>query len=348
MRPVFSVCIPAYNRAQLLPELLDSILGQDFESFEVVINEDASPQRNDIRSVVEQYSAKYPGKIGYFENEKNLGYDANLRSLVERSMGEYCLFMGNDDLMCAGALRTVAEAVHRHPDVGVVVRSYASFDGTPDNINQTFKYFPEERFFSAGADTISTVYRRSVVIPGMVIHRDAAHKFATTEFDGTLLYQIYLVANILVEMNAVFLPQIIVLYRNGGVPDFGNAEAEQGKFIPADRTIASSLQFMRGMLDIAESVELKRNVLIYRRIVADIANYSYPILSIQASKPISAFVRYWWDLAKMGFGRYPLFHAYFLALLMLGAPRVDSLIAAIKRRTGHTPNLGKLFRGRSV
>jgi len=102
MRPVFSVCIPAYNRAQLLPELLDSILGQDFESFEVVINEDASPQRNDIRSVVEQYSAKYPGKIGYFENEKNLGYDANLRSLVERSMGEYCLFMGNDDLMCAG------------------------------------------------------------------------------------------------------------------------------------------------------------------------------------------------------------------------------------------------------
>jgi len=348
MRPVFSVCIPAYNRAQLLPELLDSILDQDFDSFELVINEDASPQRNNIRSVVEQYSAKYPGKIRYFENKKNLGYDANLRSLVERSLGEFCLFMGNDDLMCPGAIRTVAEAVHRHPVVGVVVRSYASFDGTPDNINQTFKYFPEERFFSAGADTISTVYRRSVVIPGMVIHRDAAHKFATTEFDGTLLYQIYLVANILVEMNAVFLPQIVVLYRNGGVPDFGNAEAERGKFVPADRTIASSLQFMRGMLDIAASVERKRNVLIYRSIVADIANYSYPILSIQASKPLSVFVGYWWQLAKMGFGRYLLFHIYFLALLVLGASRVDRLIAAIKRRIGHTPNLGRIFRGRSV
>jgi abequosyltransferase len=348
MRPVFSVCIPAYNRAQLLPELLDSILDQDFDNFELVINEDASPQRADIRAVVEQYSAKYPGRIRYFENEKNLGYDANLRSLVERSRGEYCLFMGNDDLMCAGALSTVAEALQRHPDVGVVVRSYASFDGAPDNINQTFKYFPEERFFPAGADTIGTVYRRSVVIPGMVIHRDAAQRFATAEVDGTLLYQIYLVANILIEMNAVFLPQIIVLYRNGGVPDFGNAEAERGKFVPADRTTASSLQFMRGMLDIAASVERKRNVSIYRRIVADIANYSYPILSIQASKPLSEFVGYWWGLAKMGFGRYPLFHAYFLALLVLGAPRVDRLIAAIKRRIGHTPNLGNLFRGRSV
>jgi hypothetical protein len=348
MRLTFSVCIPAYNRAPLLPALLESILDQDFEDFEIVMNEDASPQRVGIRAVVEQYSAKHPGRIRYFENEKNLGYDANLRSLVERAQGVYCLFMGNDDLMCAGALRTVSEAVTRHPNVGVVVRSYASFDGTPDNINQTFRYFPEDRFFPAGADTIGTVYRRSVVIPGMVIHRDAAQRFATAEFDGTLLYQIYLVASILVEMNAVFLPQIIVLYRNGGVPDFGNAEVERGKFVPADRTIASSLQFMRGMLDIAASVERKHNVPIYRRIVADIANYSYPILSIQATKPLPEFVGYWWSLAKMGFGRYPLFHAYFLALVVLGAPRVDRLIASIKRRTGHTPNLGKLFRGRSV
>lgn len=348
MRPTFSICIPAYNRAQLLPELLESILDQEFDDFDIVINEDASPQRTDIRAVVQRYSSRYPGRIRYFENEKNYGYDANLRSLVERSQGEYCLFMGNDDLMCPGALRTVAEAVQRHPDVGVVVRSYASFDGKPDNINQTFRYFPEERFFPAGSETIGTVYRRSVVIPGMVIHRDAAQRFSTTEFDGTLLYQIYLVANILVEMNAVFLPQIIVLYRNGGVPDFGNAEAERGKFVPADRTTASSLQFMRGMLDIAASVERKRNVPIYRRIVADIANYSYPILSIQAAKPLSEFIGYWWTLAKMGFGCYPLFHVYFMALVVLGAPRADRLIAAIKRRIGHTPNLGKLFQGRSI
>lgn len=348
MRPTISVCIPSYNRAQVLPALLESILEQDFNGYEIVINEDDSPQRTDIRQIAHQYSDRYFGRIRYFENERNLGYDGNLRSLVERAQGEYCLFMGNDDLMCPGALRTVADAVKRHPDVGVVVRSYASFDGTPDNINQTFRYFPTERFFPAGAETIGTVYRRSVVIPGMVIHRDAAQRFATSEFDGTLLYQIYLVANILVEMNAVFLPQIIVLYRNGGVPDFGNAEVERGKFVPADRTIASSLQFMRGMLTIAAAVERRRNVLIYRRIVADIANYSYHVLSIQASRPLAQFSGYWWRLAQMGFGRHALFHAYFLALVLFGAQRVDRWIGFIKRRTGHTPTLGKLFRGRSV
>lgn len=348
MRPLFSVCIPAYNRANVLPALLESILTQDFNGFEVLVNEDGSPERSAIREVVERYSALYPGRIRYFENGRNLGFDANLRSLIERSKGEYCLFMGNDDLMCEGALGAVASAVTTHPQVGVVVRSYASFDGTPDKINQTFRYFPDERFFPAGPDTISTVYRRSVVIPGMVIHRDAAHRYATAEFDGTLLYQLYLVANILVEMNAVFLPQIIVLYRNGGVPDFGNAEAERGKFVPADRTPASSLQFMRGMLDIARAVELGRGVPVYRRIVSDIANYSYPILAVQASKPLSVFMGYWWSLARMGFGRSLLFHLYFSSLVLFGAKRSDALIAMIKRRVGHTPNLGALFGGKKA
>jgi len=348
MRPLFSVCIPAYNRANVLPALLESILTQDFDGFEVVINEDGSPERSAIREIVERYLETYPGRIRHFENDRNLGYDSNLRSLVERAKGEYCIFMGNDDLMCAGALVAVAGAIRRHEQIGVVVRSYASFDGTPDNINQTFRYFPDERFFTAGPETISTVYRRSVVIPGMVIYRDAAHRYATAEFDGTLLYQLYLVANILVEMNAVFLPQIIVLYRNGGVPDFGNAEAERGKFVPADRTPASSLKFMQGMLDIARSVDLGRGVPVYRRIVSDIANYSYPILAVQASKPLSVFAFYWWSLARMGFGRSPLFHLYFISLLLLGAKGCDALIAMIKQRVGHTPNLGALFGGKKA
>jgi len=345
-RPLLTVCIPAYNRANVLPALLESILMQDFDGFEVVINEDGSPERREIREIVERYSSSHPGRIRYFENDRNLGYDANLRSLVERSIGQYCVFMGNDDLMCAGALVAVAGAIGRHEQIGVVVRSYASFDGTPDNINQTFRYFPDERFFVAGPDTISTIYRRSVVIPGMVIHRDTAHRYATDKFDGTLLYQLYLVANILVEMNAVFLPQIIVLYRNGGVPDFGNAEAERDKFVPADRTPASSLQFMQGMLDIAHSVELNRGVPIYRNIVSDIANYSYPILAVQASRPLRIFVSYWWSLAHMGLEKPPLFHLYFISLLLLGAKRSDAMIAVIKQWLGHTPNLGALFGGR--
>ena len=340
-----SVCIPAYNRASVLPALLESILTQDFSNFEIVINEDGSPERALIREVVEGYAAIYPNCIRYFENEKNLGYDANLRSLIERSRGEYCLFMGNDDLMCPGALKTISETISRYPKIGVFLRSFAAFEETPENIVQTFRYFDKEIFFPAGARTISTFYKRSVVIPGVTMHRGAALQFATDKFNGTLLYQIYLIANILVEWNGVFSPEIVTWYRNGGVPDFGNSPSEKGKFVPRTRTTESSVSFMRGMLEIARYVESTRQVKIYRSILKDLSNYSYPILSVQAEKPLGEFISYYQSLIKLGFGRQILFHVYFFSILILGTQRMENIIARIKRKLGHTPNIGSVYRG---
>jgi glycosyltransferase involved in cell wall biosynthesis len=342
-----SVCIPAYNRAVVLPALLESILTQDFNEFEIVINEDGSPERQLIREVIGRYAIQYPKRIRYFENESNLGYDGNLRSLIERARGEYCLFMGNDDLMFPGALKTIYDAISRHTKVGVFLRSFAAFDDEPDNIVQIFRYFDREIFFPAGSGTISTFYKRSVVIPGVTLNREAALSFTTNRFDGTLLYQIYLVANILVEWNGVFSPEIVALYRNGGIPDFGNSDAEKGKFVPRTRTIESSLRFMQGMLDIARYVESERHVKIYRFILKDLSNYSYPILSIQADKPVSEFFRYYLSLIRLGFGRQPLFHAYFFAILLLGTRRMESMITWIKSKLGRTPVIGSVYMGNS-
>lgn len=340
-----SVCIPAYNRAAVLPELLESVLTQDFCDFEIVINEDGSPEREQIRKVVDYYSALYPERIRYFENEENLGYDANLKSLIERARGEYCLFMGNDDLMCPGALKVISSAISRYPKVGVFLRSFAAFDGTPSNIVQTFRYFDKELFFPAGARSISTFYKRSVVIPGVTIRREAALQFATNRFDGSLLYQIYLIANILVEWNGVFSPEIVTWYRNGGVPDFGNSASEKGKFVPRTRTIDSSVSFMRGMLEIARYVEETRHVEIFRSILKDLSNYSYPILSVQAEKPVLDFFKYYVALIKLGFGRQLLFHMYFFSILLLGTRRMENIIAWMKKKLGHTPNIGSVYTG---
>lgn len=340
-----SVCIPAYNRAAVLPELLESVLAQDFSAFEIVINEDDSPERQQIREIVEHYSTLYPDRIRYFENEQNLGYDANLRSLIERAKGEYCLFMGNDDLMCTGALKTISDTIFRYPKIGVFLRSFAAFEGAPGNIVQIFKYFDKELFFPAGARTISTFYKRSVVIPGVTFHREAALQFATDKFDGTLLYQIYLIANILVEWNGVYSPEIVTLYRNGGTPDFGNSPSEKGKFVPQTRTPESSVSFMRGMLEIARYVETTRHVDIYRSILKDLSNYSYPILFFQADKPLGVFFKYYLSLIRLGFGRQLLFHVYFFSILLLGTQRMEKIIAWIKSRLGHTPVIGSVYTG---
>lgn len=339
-RPLLTVCIPAYNRAALLGPLLDSILAQNFDDYEVLICEDGSPERAAIADVVQRFRQVHSGRIQYEENPENLGYDGNIRRLVERAQGHYCVFMGNDDLLCEGALQRIADAVHQQANCGVVVRSYASFEADPGQPKQVFRYFPQEHVLPAGTQAIFTAYRRSVVISGMVIHRDAAQAVATNRFDGTLLYQLYLVGIVLATHCVVFVPEIIALRRDGTPPDFGNSDVERGKFVPRDQTPESSLHFMRGMLAIARYVEEATRLKVFRDIRADIGNYAYPILSIQAKRSLPVFFGYGFSLARLGLWRYPLFHLYFIALLLIGPYHADRIIGMIKRRLGYTPRLG--------
>lgn len=336
-----SICIPAYNRAIFLAPLLRSIFDQKSSDFEIVIAEDYSPERDQITVVVKKFEVEFPGFIRYELNKENLGYDANIRRLIELSKGDYCLFLGNDDLLAPNALRTLSEIMQRVSDCGVIVRSYATFEESPTEYKQIFRYFPNEMTIAPGVKAIAIAYRRSVVIPGMVIHRESAISISTDQFDGTLLYQLYLVGVILAKKSAVFTPEIIGLRRDGNAPDFGNSKSEQGKFTPKEQTPESSLHFMTGMLEIAHYVEQTTGLAVYEPILSDIGAYSYPILSIQADKPKSVFFRYGVDLSKLGLWRYPLFYVYFSLLLILGVRKTDNLIKWVKKSLGYTPRLGQ-------
>lgn len=346
--PLISICIPAYNRASLLPALLDSLLQQSFEDFDVVLTEDGSPERGDIAQVAAQYSALHPGKIRYHENAENLGYDGNLRRLVALATGRYVMFMGNDDLLAPGALAAVAAAVQGHANVGVVLRSYASFVDSPELVHQVFRYFDSDRYFPPGEDAVATFFRRSVFISGMVVRREAALACATARFDGSLLYQQHLVGHILKTEAGVYVSQVMSFHRLGGTPDFGASAAERGKFVPREQTPESSVHFMQGMLAIAHSLDKPDGMqTLSKRILADIGNYSYPILSIQAAQPLLVFVRYLAQLARLGFWRTPLFYVYAIGLLVLGRSLCDRFIGSIKRLKGRAPVLGNVYAGES-
>lgn len=343
--PYISVCIPAYNRASQLGPLLDSILSQSLQDFEIVIAEDGSPERESIKAVASQYDSDFPKRIRYHENEANLGYDGNLRRLIELSRGQYVLFMGNDDLLAPHALSAVVAATQDNPNVGVVLRSYSSFTADPQQPKQIFRYFDQDRYFPPGPDTIVTFFRRCVFISGMVFKRASALACSTSEFDGTLLYQQHLAGHVLARESGVYLNQILSYHRLGGVPDFGSSEAEQGLYVPKQQTPDSSVHFMRGMLTIAQKLDDQLGTVVANRILHDIGNYSYPILSIQAEKPLPVFLRYLTQLAKLGFWKVPLFYFYSFALIFIGKKRCDTMIAWIKNAKGRAPMLGNVYAG---
>jgi abequosyltransferase len=340
-RPLFSICIPAYNRAHHLSALLDSILAQSFDGFEIVLCEDMSRERAEIAVIVNGYQARYPGKIYFYENQENLGYDGNIRNLVAKASGQFCFFMGNDDIMCRGALETVAELIHRHPNVGLVVKSYAWFDEVPEKVNQEVRYFTEEKEFPAGIPAIRFAYRRSGVISGYIVHRDSAHGIATNKFDGTLYYQMHLTAQVLVDRTAVCTPKVLVLCRNSEPPDFGNSAREKGKFVPGRYTPEARLNMIGGAISIIRDLKETRGVDVVEDVTHDYANYFYPYIKDQLNLPLRLYVDLYRKFGRMGFARYPLFHVYFGLGYLLGERKFDTMTGIVRKLVGRSPRFGK-------
>ena len=345
--PKLSVCIPAYNRAQYLPPLLDSILTQDYPELEIVICEDVSPERERIAEVVRSYKAGSANCIRYFENERTLGFDGNVRELLKRATGKYCVMMGNDDLLCPGSLGTIGRLLAQHPEAAVVIRSYGWFYETPDEVDQVVRYFKDDRLFPPGEDTAVTFFRRVGVLAGLVFRREDAVAAATDRFDGTLYYQVYLAGELLHRTAGLYVADLIALCRENK-PDFGKSDKEKGKFTPGVYTSDARVEMIRSMLEIAEYLDSVHGGSMRKRVLRDLGNYSYYFLAFQANSGFKDFYGYYRALGSLGFDRTPLFHAYFWSLASFGKRNCEGVIKFLRTTLKATPRLGNLSSGTSL
>lgn len=339
-QPFLSICIPSYNRPRQLGTLLTSIDCEP-EEVEVVICEDAAPKRLDVRACVEEVCATSKYQIHYHENEVNLGFDGNLRRLVERASGEYILFMGDDDLFVPGALDSFITFLKQNLDKKYVLRSYVTIH--PNGHTEHYRYLPKTTSLPPGEKTVAWLFKRSVTICGFTISRDAALKHSTADLDGTLLYQVYLMAQICLENESIYcdipVAHAVQSFREDK-PMFGASAAEKTRYTPGSVTQDNSINFSAAYFEVTGYLDRLYNTHLTDLVRVDLSKYSYPFLSIQRKRGISAFLQYAKRLEnELGFGCTAYFHVYKWSLVLLGETTCDQIIMLIKRTVGHTPNL---------
>jgi glycosyltransferase involved in cell wall biosynthesis len=111
--PKVSVLIPSYNCARYLPEAIESVLGQDFRDFELLIIDDCST--DDSRSVIQHY-ATLDSRIMFQTNLVNLGAVQNWNRCLAQARGEYVKLLCCDDaLVSAQALSKIVRLLEAHP-----------------------------------------------------------------------------------------------------------------------------------------------------------------------------------------------------------------------------------------
>ena len=113
--PDLSVCVPTFERPELLARALASVVdqdGPDAHRIELLVS-DNSPAVS--RSVAESNVERWSGPTRYLANERSIGAIANFNQCLREARGTWILFLHDDDYLLPGAMASILEAIGR-PD----------------------------------------------------------------------------------------------------------------------------------------------------------------------------------------------------------------------------------------
>src|SRR5580704_10746317 len=107
-RPLLTIAIPTFNRAEYLKELLSLLAGQlrNEPRVELIISDNASP--DETPAVVQDFVARGL-RVRYIRNPQNIGPDANFLQCFEQARGKYVWLFSDDDLIVPGGLAKILD-----------------------------------------------------------------------------------------------------------------------------------------------------------------------------------------------------------------------------------------------
>ncbi len=187
-----TIGLPTYNRCKFINDALDSVMSQvmALDDVDVLVVDNAST--DGTADVVRMYQKRFHEKITYRKNERNIGFSANVDTVVKASDGDYVLILSDDDALEAGAVKYVLDILSNHSVVAlflgvepwsrdlsaplrnldvVNVPNGKAYDNGPE-------YVAEERAFPPGC------------ISGYVVNKEAWISSAALDFSATLVVHV--------------------------------------------------------------------------------------------------------------------------------------------------------------
>lgn len=117
-KPILTIGIPTYNRAFYLDKCLNWLcdyVGND-NNIEILVSDNHSTDNTE--EIVEKYKSKYSNLV-YYKQSENVGFDKNVKTLLDLGKGEYIKLHGDDDFFNKGTIYTVINRVVENPDVSL-------------------------------------------------------------------------------------------------------------------------------------------------------------------------------------------------------------------------------------
>ena len=143
----FSIIVPVYNVENYIKQCVDSIIGQFYQNFELILVDDGSIDFSG--NICDDYQRAYPEKVTVIHKD-NQGVLAARIDGIKSAKGEFCVFVDSDDFIEPHLLSTIDDYLNRDIEVDVLLYSFIyNRNGKKDN---RFKIVAEDGYIWEGEE----------------------------------------------------------------------------------------------------------------------------------------------------------------------------------------------------
>lgn len=218
--PLLSIIVPVYNVEKYLPHCIDSILGQTFKNFELILVDDGSPDRCGV--ICEDYAKKDNRIIVIHQENKGVCYARNKG--IDYSRGKYLTFIDPDDRISCDTLELNIKILENDNQIDFIQipikainKSARYWDGKfCKKLNQSETLFYWYDNTNISYSIWSKIFKKSI--------------FYKLRFPETYIYaeDVFLIPDILEKITTVYLS------KDGCYEQFCHAESITS-FCPSDK-----------------------------------------------------------------------------------------------------------------
>ena len=151
--PLISCIIPVYNGERYLREAIDSILGQSYRPFQVIVADDGSTDGTPA------IAAAYGNRLMYLQ-QPNRGYAAAKNLGHSAAHGDFIAFLDADDVWHLEKLARQILAMEARPAMDLCFTRYENF-WMPELADEQRRYQGNPMSHAQSAWSISTLVARS-------------------------------------------------------------------------------------------------------------------------------------------------------------------------------------------
>lgn len=181
--PKISIIVPTYNGGPYLEILLESLLRQSFQDFEILLLDDCS--KDDSWQVMKRYSSD--PRFRLFKWNPNRGAHSGTFFLLGQMHGEFWCYPGADDILNPDFLANRLKILEENPNCALVHgrANYIDQDGKLAEAQTPDMNIPP---MMAGSRALETLLQHNYINAPSVMVRTSVTRIVLPQFCGMMFY----------------------------------------------------------------------------------------------------------------------------------------------------------------